>query len=334
VANFSTEKFMSVYVIKKWQVIDGATDGGQNVVEIEGRAGRLVSWWLSLVDILSVIKLGSRCLAAVLMVSGAMAGTVEYVTVEANGAGATESAAVTEALRACVAQVCGLSISGETNLSIVSAVYASGAEEISLASEKLKSRIETATKGRVSSYEVLAVDKNGATGVEVRISAHIAKYLDPQTQRRRLALVPFRATAAGFLSDGKTLTAAEVTSQLSQALAVNLVSARKFAVLDREYLSEVAREQQLIVSSTSSDADLCKLGALAGADYFVCGAVREFMTAAETLTVPGAGGATAARLTGGVADFGCGDGTDQVRRQSQLPRAVVGRGAVGEHGTV
>ncbi|MDR1190261.1 MAG: hypothetical protein LBK60_01175 [Verrucomicrobiales bacterium] len=228
-------------------------------------------------------------------------GAVEYTEAEGAGSGKTEAVAVVAALRACVAQVCGVDIAGDTNLSIVSVTLAGNGGDKSKVSEKLRHRVSESTKGRVASYQILDVNPNAADGVTARVSAKIARYLDPQTQRKRLALVPFRAAADGFIVSGKKVPAADITSELSQALAVNLVSARKFAVLDREYLNEISREHQLIASSAVSDDELCKLGALAGADYLVCGTLRDFTTASEALTVPGAGGATVAQLTGGAA---------------------------------
>jgi hypothetical protein len=46
-------------------------------------------------------------------------------------------------------------------------------------------------------------------------------------------------------------------------------------VLDREYTDEIAMEQNTIAESATSD-DLCKLGAILGADYIIAGTIENF----------------------------------------------------------
>jgi curli biogenesis system outer membrane secretion channel CsgG len=213
------------------------------------------------------------------------AAQVEYTDAEASGTGATEALAIQDALKGCVGQVCGLSIAAETKLNIVEATLSTNNSDKHKASQKLEQRIETATKGRVASFKVLSVDKNTIAGVEARVRAKIARYIDPQSNRLRLAFMPFRTARGHFISDGKPLSGADASSQLAQALVQNIVSTRKFAVLDREYVGEISGEQRLVASSASND-DLCKLGAILGADYIVVGTLEDLHAETSNIPVP------------------------------------------------
>jgi len=213
-----------------------------------------------------------------LPLAGLAAEKIEYREVEGAGSGGTVAAATQAALKSCIEQVNGVSISAETRLDVVEAVLGKN-DSVDVSSlDKLQQRIETATKGCVRSYRVVSTDKNATTGVEIKIAAQIAIYKGgPQSERLRLAFMPFRASRPFFESDNGKIAGAAVAAQFAQALAQNIVSTRKFAVLDREYVSEVSGEQQRIAESASGD-DLAKLGAILGADYIVCGSIEDFQS--------------------------------------------------------
>ncbi|MDR0902355.1 MAG: CsgG/HfaB family protein [Opitutaceae bacterium] len=229
----------------------------------------------------------------------APARTTEYIDTEANGSGATEALAVQAALKECVGQVCGVAIASETKLDIVSATISRAGGGTDYSHEKLRERLLANTKGRVASYEVLSVDKSGATGVEVRARARVAKYIDPQMNRLRLAVVPFKAGRAAFRAERGPVPGRSVAAQLAQALTVDLVSTRKFAVLKQEYMDEIAAEQQLAADSEEG-GDLCRLGMLIGADYIVCGSVEDVDYKIVPIEVPYTNGEIEKRRVAGL----------------------------------
>ena len=47
----------NAYVIKRWQITSQPTDESKNYVVVEGRAGGLISWLLSLVQISPIVKM-------------------------------------------------------------------------------------------------------------------------------------------------------------------------------------------------------------------------------------------------------------------------------------
>jgi hypothetical protein len=137
----------------------------------------------------------------------------------------------------------------------------------------------------VASFKVLSVDKNTSAGVEARVRAKIARHIDPQGNRLRLAFVPYRPARPHFKTEGRPLPGVAATAQLMQAVVQNIVSTRKFAVMDREYVDEISGEQRLLAASASSD-DLCKLGAILGADYIVAGTLEDLHAETKNIPVP------------------------------------------------
>jgi curli biogenesis system outer membrane secretion channel CsgG len=240
-----------------------------------------------------LVLLFASCLAF----TPASAQQIEYSEAEAAGAGRDEAAAIQDALKGCVAQVCGVSIATETRLEVVVATLSANGKDTNNAREKLNDRIETATKGRVASYRVISEARATDAGAEVRVSAKIAKYKSGQANRLRLAFMPLRAARDGYVCDGETLSGVSVSSQLIHALSQKIVSSRKFMVLDREYVDEVAAEQKTI-SESSDEKDMGKLGAILGADYIIAGTVENFGMKEE---VVGVGGISVDRKRGGAA---------------------------------
>jgi len=249
--------------------------------------------------IMQIIKFAHAhiLLTILLPLVGLAAGKVEHREVTATGAGSNVATATQAALKECIAQVHGVTIASETRLDIIEATLSKNDSETNTAFQKLQQRIETATKGRIASYRVVSIDRNAMTGVEITITAKIA--IRPPDDRLRLAFIPFRASQRFFESDGKQLAGADSAAQFAQALAQNIVSTRKFAVLDREYVDAVSGEHQRIAASASGD-DLGKLGAILGADYIVCGSVEDLHTSIERTAHPYVNGRFITRRHGGM----------------------------------
>jgi len=67
-----------------------------------------------------------------------------------------------------------------------------------------------------------------------------------------------------------------VAGQLSQALVTEFTQARKFRVLDREYLSEYLSEQEFLTSANLPVEETLRLGQRLGADFILVGAINDF----------------------------------------------------------
>ncbi|SBW10333.1 conserved exported hypothetical protein [uncultured delta proteobacterium] len=217
-------------------------------------------------------------LALVLPAAALAASGLEYVTAEGKGSGATRAEAVNEALAEAVAKVNGLSISSQdvsalrVQLSSVEAQTKSGSLNASAASieEAKMKQVATATKGLVQSYEVISEEPSATKQgwVDVVLQVTVGKYqLSAQTQRKRIAVMPFRVRqgAQPYEQRYAQLAAQGVVDYLSQT--------RRFAVLDRDFLKEKYREFDLLQGDDIPAAEKARVGNTLGTDYIVVGAV-------------------------------------------------------------
>ena len=69
---------MNPYVIKKWQVNETVSDPTQNHIQIEGRAGGLLSWLLSLLEISPTVSLQINA-EQIRFSEGSLAGTANRI---------------------------------------------------------------------------------------------------------------------------------------------------------------------------------------------------------------------------------------------------------------
>ena len=161
-------------------------------------------------------------------------------------------------------------------------------------------------KGGVKSYEILKkrVDSNGWHHVQLK--SQIAKFDIPkQASRTRIAIVPFRfyeekTTSSSLLDSLKTLGSTgqddntkvlkssderfklssddqkRLLRLISQGLANYLTQTRKFTVLDREYIDEIADEKLNITEGRAPVVEMAKLGNEVSGDYIFVGAVEDF----------------------------------------------------------
>ena len=159
-------------------------------------------------------------------------------------------------------------------------------------------------KGGVKSYEILEkrIDEKGWHHVTVR--SKIAHFQIPvEAQRTRIAIVPFRfyqeknvasisldkfRSIVGIKNDDRVLKSNAKLFKLSdadedrllrlmsQGLSNYLVKTRKFTILDREYVKEIADEHLNISEGRAPIEELAKLGNQISGDFIFVGSIEEF----------------------------------------------------------
>ncbi|MBT7236399.1 MAG: hypothetical protein HN866_02380 [Gammaproteobacteria bacterium] len=158
-------------------------------------------------------------------------------------------------------------------------------------------------KGGIKSYDILSkeVDSNGWHHVQIR--SQVAKFEIPQSaQRTRIAIVPFRFyeersksssildSLKNFVSDDniKTLKSSDEKYKLgssdkerllrliNQGLTNYLTQTRKFTILDREYVKEIADEKLNIIEGRAPAIEMAKLGNEVSSDFIFVGSVEDF----------------------------------------------------------
>jgi TolB-like protein len=128
------------------------------------------------------------------------------------------------------------------------------------------------TKGGVKSYQILEKKKNEQGWIEVKIKAEVASFeLPPEASRVRIAVFPFKV----FNAQGDK---EKLQRLINQEVNNYFVQTRKFAILDRSYLEEVAKEKSKILDGSAPAIEMAKIGNEISADFIIVGSVEDFKT--------------------------------------------------------
>ena len=128
------------------------------------------------------------------------------------------------------------------------------------------------TKGGIKTYQILEKKKNEQGWIEVKIKAEVASYeLPPEASRVRIAVFPFKI----FNAQGDK---EKLQRLINQEVNNYFVQTRKFAILDRSYLEEVAKEKSKILDGSAPAIEMAKIGNEISADFIIVGSVEDFKT--------------------------------------------------------
>ena len=200
---------------------------------------------------------------------------MEYHEVTVEGRGPTLGAAINEALVEAIGQVNGKAVDASSILSSAELSTAKGNKVTYFSSESFQRNIASATKGVVSSYEVLDSSETSGGRWQVRVCAKVGKYKrSAKSQRKRIAVMPLRVSKARFSVDGHAFDKREAVRLLGEQVNARLVQSRRFTVLDRDYQREVVGEKKLILAGDVPLEEMVRLGEELVADYIVVGTIE------------------------------------------------------------
>ena len=189
---------------------------------------------------------------------------------ETEGIGTSKKAAIDSALVEAVSQVNGAEIASETKRQLLEVVN----DEDVQSSEAFNQEVSTKTDGLIKNWKILSESFDGKNHL-VKLSVNISKFKKSvQTERLRLAVVPFRAAESVKINQTVSKFEGAVTAQLENYLT----QTRRFALIDRSFLAEQTKELNLIAggSTTSMSVDeIVKLGNRLGTDYLVVGRIEK-----------------------------------------------------------
>lgn len=206
---------------------------------------------------------------------------VEVTQVEVIGSGLTRQEAIYAGLIEAVRQVNGVKIASKTQTTFSYKEFASSQgkdqEEGSIGKNSIKKDIVAKSKGLVQKYKI--IDSNIANNQwEVTLLVFISKYKTPGIsphKRRKIAIIPFRATRATYNFRGSNIASSEISRQFTQKLVTEMTQTRKLTVLDREYMEEFLQEKSIILSANTPVSEQMKLGQVLGVDYLLIGTLTE-----------------------------------------------------------
>ncbi len=128
------------------------------------------------------------------------------------------------------------------------------------------------TKGGIKSYEILENKKNEQGWIEIKVKAQVAAFEFPiEASRVRIAVFPFKV----FNAQGDK---EKLQRLVNQEINNYFVQTRKFAVLDRSYIEEIAKEKSKILDGSAPAIEMAKIGNEISADFIIVGSVEDFKT--------------------------------------------------------
>ena len=126
------------------------------------------------------------------------------------------------------------------------------------------------TKGGIKSYEILKKTKDKNGWHQVKVKAEVAFFELPQeAMRTRIAVFPFRLYEIQSDKD-------RFQRLLDQNINDYLVQTKKFTMLDRTFIEEVAKEQKTILDGKTPAIEMAKIGNEISADFILVGSVEDF----------------------------------------------------------
>jgi len=126
------------------------------------------------------------------------------------------------------------------------------------------------TKGGIRSYEIIKKDTDKNGWHNVKLKAEVAFFdLPKEAMRVRMAIFPFKLyDVEGDKSRFNRL--------IDQNINDYFVQTKKFTMLDRTYIEEVAKEQSTILDGKTPAVEMAKIGNEISADFILVGSVENF----------------------------------------------------------
>jgi curli biogenesis system outer membrane secretion channel CsgG len=201
--------------------------------------------------------------------------------------------ALDDALSDAVARVNGIEIGTTTRAQLAESVVGQNGKLTGVTAEAYESSVDTRTKGVLKSYKVVSnrTDSRGFTRIQVE--AEVSQYEAKESNRLRLAVLPFALNDVGTAPTAGTPNVATIRRRLSLGLVNLLTSSRKFAILEREFDSSRQAELQRLSAGRVPATERARLGQEIGADYVLVGSIEAFQVSERPMSLAnGAAGIT------------------------------------------
>ena len=137
-------------------------------------------------------------------------------------------------------------------------------------SQKYLKELIDETKGGIKSYKIINKEINASGWHLIEVSAEVAFFnLPKEAMRVRMAAFPFRL----YEIEGDH---ERFQRLLDQNINDYFVQTKKFTMLDRSFIEEVAKEQQTILDGKAPAIEMAKIGNEISADFILVGSVENF----------------------------------------------------------
>ena len=137
-------------------------------------------------------------------------------------------------------------------------------------SQKYLKELIDETKGGIKSYKIINKEINASGWHLIEVSAEVAFFnLPKEAMRVRMAAFPFRL----YEIEGDH---GRFQRLLDQNINDYFVQTKKFTMLDRSFIEDVAKEQQIILDGKAPAIEMAKIGNEISADFILVGSVENF----------------------------------------------------------
>lgn len=140
--------------------------------------------------------------------------------------------------------------------------------------DKVLEEISLHTNGLIERYEILSRNRLNDGRWEVKLKAFVPTYRKIETSKRStIAIMPIKPLQG--LKPTTDIDIEEIARQISSRLTTQLVQARHYNIIDREYGSEFDKERQLIMSGGFPVREMARLEEQLGVDYLIIGTLSD-----------------------------------------------------------
>jgi hypothetical protein len=199
---------------------------------------------------------------------------IKLVEVQAEGIGTTQRDAILDALKTAVGQINGMDISSQTISRLATQVIDTDQYTEFTASTEFVEDISSATSGQIDSFDIVSsrVRPDFNNAIEVVLRVKVAKYVaSKQLNRLRMSVYdPYLDASIASEPD-----AIRFARSLRRKVEDYLTQTRRFAMLDRQMLTDTQDELNLIANGGMPTSELARLGQRVGSDYLVMITVYE-----------------------------------------------------------
>jgi len=214
-------------------------------------------------------------------------GEVVYVTSTGEGKALARKDALSEALGDAVGRINGIAIATKSRDELEELARTRNDQSTVVISQSSQKIVDTSTAGIVRRYRVVKEEPDEKGIIRITVEAEVARYEAKETDRLRLAILPFGSNKPRFPAPGDDIEAATLSRRFGQVLVNNLTSYRKFAVIDHEFDEARGTELARLFSGKIPADERARLGQELAADYVLSGKIETFSIVEENVTFIG-----------------------------------------------
>ena len=210
---------------------------------------------------------------------------------ETRGYGASYQEALSAALMEAVRQIRGLEVGTEKVLKTLIVQSIDSSTVTLQGSERMTQDIYTKSQGWIKTYDIVEVNqpetREGQWEVVTLVTVPVYKEAVGDDKRKTIAVMPFEVSVQDVVARDSSVSAQHFSERVSQGIISEITQSRKFAVVNRAFDAQFAKERELLRSSEVSSVEASRLGRKLGADFIIVGTLHNLTVKKNDKTLYG-----------------------------------------------